>query len=132
MQRATRTGRPVPLSPAGKDASEVLLLYLGPSREKSERSSATSAVASPSDFHGLGKLHARDRALPVAAWHLVMEGGARIGMTTACTAFAMVSVEPWLHWSECGWKVVLALRKRRKDNLAAHGIARVGLFLSHT
>lgn len=22
----------------------------------------------------------------------------RIGMTTVCTAFAMVSVEPWLHW----------------------------------
>lgn len=28
----------------------------------------------------------------------LMEEGARIGMTTACTAFAMVSVEPWLHW----------------------------------
>lgn len=32
---------------------------------------------------------------------------ARIGMTTVCTAFAMVSVQPWLHWlvvpPPCGW-----------------------------
>lgn len=61
-------------------------------------------------------------------------------MTTACTAFAMVSVEPWLHrlaeLPRSVRSVVLAPSEERERQffLAAHRIARLGLFLtlSHT
>lgn len=142
MQRAIRTWSSgchraiVLLRERTRRESEVATVPRPPSRETSRRSSATSAVASPSDFHGLGKLHARDRALPVTAWSEVKEV-ARIGMTTACTAFAMVSVEPWLHWlaelPRSVRSVVLApSEERERQFLAAHRIARLGLFLTLT
>lgn len=76
----------------------------------------------------------------------------RIGMTTVCTASAMVSVGLGLHWpsvlgaaglvgsfGRLGSRLLcrqvgspVPLRKTRRDNLAAHRIARLGSFLTST